>query len=444
MGVVTGSPGQEAWPEIEITSLSHDGRGVGRNADGKVIFVDYALPGERVRFRPTRNRRKFSSGTTVEVMRSSAERVTPRCGVFGTCGGCVLQHYDHAAQASAKQQQLLDNLEKIGDVTSEHIDAPLQAEQWGYRRRARLGVRDVAKKGGILVGFRERNKSYVTPIAACDVLHPSASALLGEMQLVLSGLSCRNRVPQVEVAVADNAIALVFRHLEAFTGMDLELLRGFAERNSIQVFLQPGKLDSIHSLWPESPEELYYRLQRFNIDIYFLPTDFIQVNGPVNELLTARVLDALDLESGDHVLDLFCGLGNFTLPLAQNSAYVLGVEGDAGLIERAGINRERNVSENSEFIMMDLFEEDGHMEWMNRKFDKVVMDPPRSGALNMTLYMETLRPSRLVYVSCNPATLARDAGILVKKLGYRLKSAGIIDMFPHTAHVESMAVFEPG
>jgi 23S rRNA (uracil1939-C5)-methyltransferase len=439
---MTDQTGETSWPEIEIGSLSHDGRGVGRNDNGKVVFIDYALPGERVRYRPTGRRRKFDSGTTLEVIRSADERVTPRCAVFGTCGGSVMQHYDHSSQVTAKQNQLLKNLDKIGGVIPGTVDVPLQAEQWGYRRRARLGVRDVPKKGGILVGFRERNKSYVTPISHCEVLHPAAAKLLDDLQRTISGLSCRNRVPQVEVAVADNATALVFRNLETFKDADLDLLREFAKQNSIQVFLQPGNLDSVYPLHPENPPELYYRLEEHDINMYFLPTDFIQVNGAVNELLVERVIAALDPGEGDSVLDLFCGIGNFTLPLARRGAQLLGVEGDAGLIERARINGQRNGIKNAEFLAMDLFDEAGHMEWMSRKFDKVLLDPPRSGALNMVMHMENMRPGTLVYVSCNPATLARDAGILVNNLGYRMKSAGVIDMFPHTAHVESMAVFE--
>ena len=436
---LTEKSGPEEWPEIEIDSLSHDGRGVGRSDKGKVVFVDYALPGERVRYRQTRSRRNFSNGTTIEVLRGSPDRVSPRCSVFGTCGGCIFQHCDHAAQVSAKQLQLLENLEKIGAVLPENILTPLQAEEWGYRRKARLGIRDVAKKGGILVGFRERNKSYVTPIKECDVLHPAASSLLEELQRTVSELSCRNQVPQIEVAVADNATALVFRHLETFNGQDLALLRGFAERHEVQVYLQPGNLDSIHPLWPDHPEPLYYRLDKFDIELFFRPTDFIQINGPVNNMLVDQVVDALDLTPGDDVLDLFCGLGNFSLPLATRAGKVVGIEGDAGLVDRARLNQVHNGINNAEFVAMDLFEETA---WTGSKFDKVLIDPPRTGALNVIRNINSIQPDRLVYVSCNPATLARDAGQLVNEFGYRLRSAGIIDMFPHTAHVETMAVFE--
>ncbi len=436
---LTGKSGPEAWPEIEIDSLSHDGRGVGRNAKGKVVFVDYALPGERVRYRPTRSRRNFSNGTTIEVLRESPDRVNPRCSVFGTCGGCVLQHCNHGVQVSAKQQQLLENLEKIGAVIPENVISPLQSGEWGYRRKARLGIRDVAKKGGILVGFRERNKSYVTPIDECDVLHPAASSLLEELQRTISALSCRNQVPQIEVAVADNATALVFRHLEALNEQDLLLLGSFAERRGVQVYLQPGNLDSVHPLWPDRPDPLFYRLDKFDMEMFFLPTDFIQINGPVNNMLVDQVVDVLDLSPGDEVLDLFCGLGNFSLPLATRAGKVVGIEGDAGLVDRARLNQVHNGIDNAEFVLMDLFEDSA---WAGNRFDKVVIDPPRTGALEIIRKIDSIRPDRLVYVSCNPATLARDAGLLVNEFGYRLRSAGIIDMFPHTAHVESMAVFE--
>jgi 23S rRNA (uracil1939-C5)-methyltransferase len=430
------------WPEMEIDSLSHDGRGVGRNASGKVVFVDYALPGERITYRSTRSRRKFSTGTTIEVQRSSLERVEPRCKVFGTCGGCALQHLDHPAQVNAKQNQLIENLEKIGGLAPDEMISPITAEPWGYRRRARLGVRDVAKKGGILVGFRERNKSYVTPIGHCDVLHPAVSSLLNSLQVAISSLSCRDRVPQVEVAVGDNATALVFRHLDPFVNDDLNTLRDFGRDHSIQVFLQPGKLSSVHPLWPESPAPLFYGLAEYDLKFYFLPTDFIQVNGPINDRLIAQLLELLDPDPNDSVLDLFCGLGNISLPLATRVGRVLGIEGDAGLVERAQRNAIENQLSNVEFLAMDLFDESGSTGWMQQDFDKVVIDPPRSGALHVVRHMDQIRPSRLIYVSCNTATLARDAEILVGQHGYRLSSAGVIDMFPHTAHVESMAVFD--
>ena len=432
--------------DIRIDSLAHDGRGVGRDDEGKVVFVDYALPGEHVRYTPLMHRKSYLFGSTIEVLEASEHRVLPKCEVFGQCGGCVLQHLDASIQIQYKQQQLLENFKKIGGVQADQLLPPLTGEHWGYRRRARLGAKYVEKKGGMIVGFRERNSSYIQPIEQCYVLHPKVSALLPELRATLEKMSCNNKIPQVEISVADNALVMIVRHLEALLQSDLNVLSSFAQKNDVTLFLQPGNLKSIHPLWPEEPEPLYYYFKDYDIRIEFLPSDFIQVNAEINQKLVKQAIDLLEVNEDDEVLDLFCGVGNFTLPLARNAKRVIGVEGDKALIERAGHNKTLNNLDNVGFYFGDLFKEDmdaeSHGEWLQQRFNKVLIDPPRSGAAEMVKRMGNFKPERIVYVSCSPATLARDAGTLVNEQGYRMTKAGVIDMFPHTAHVESIAVFE--
>ncbi|MEM7360697.1 MAG: 23S rRNA (uracil(1939)-C(5))-methyltransferase RlmD [Pseudomonadota bacterium] len=432
--------------EISIDSIAHDGRGVGRGEDGKVVFVDYALPGETVRYVAVANRKSYLFGSTIEVLESSEYRVEPRCEVFGQCGGCVLQHLDEQVQIEYKQQQLLENFEKIGHVQPESLLPPMTGAHWGYRRRARLGAKFVPKKGGVIVGFRERNSSFIQPTQQCEVLYPEVSALLPALRETLEQVSCNDRIPQVEISVADNATVMIVRHLESFIQNDLDLLTAFARQHQLQLFLQPGNLKSVHPLYPPSPDPLFYRFDEFDITVEFLPTDFIQVNGGINQQLVNQAIELLEIEAGDQVLDLFCGVGNFTLPLARKAAQVVGVEGDQALVKRATHNQALNGLDNLEFHFGDLFNEDmdaeSHGDWLNKTFDKILLDPPRSGAAEMIRRLPQFDPSRVVYVSCGPATLARDAGVMVNEHGYRLTKLGVIDMFPHTAHVESIAVFE--
>ena len=432
--------------KIQIESMAHDGRGVGRGEDGKVVFVDYALPGETVMYEPIENRKSFLFGTAVEILEPSEFRVEPKCAVFGGCGGCVLQHLDESKQIEYKQSQLLENFKKIGNVEPEQWFEPMQGLHWGYRRRARLGAKFVPKKGGVIVGFRERNSGFIQPTSECKVLYPEVSALLPGLRDAIALLSCPDKIPQIEVSVSDNAIVMVLRHLEPFVQTDLEVLSDFAKDNEIQLFLQPGNLKTVHPLYPEDPEPLFYRFEEFDITVEFLPTDFIQVNGSINDQLVSKAIELLELEDSDRVLDLFCGVGNFTLPLARRALEVVGVEGDSALVDRANHNKKLNAMENVSFEFGDLFKEnmsaDSHGDWLNQKFDKVLLDPPRSGAAEMVKRMPEIGASKIVYVSCGPATLARDAGVLVNEHGYRLTHAGVIDMFPHTAHVESIAVFE--
>ena len=432
--------------EISIESLAHDGRGVGRGEDGKVVFVDYALPGEEVRYVPVMNRKSYLFGSTIEVLEASEHRIEPKCAVFGECGGCVLQHLDESVQIKYKQQQLLENFKKNGNVQPEQLLPPMTGQHWGYRRRARLGAKFVPKKGGMIVGFRERNSSYIQPTDSCEVLYPEVSALFPELRETLSKTSCNDKIPQVEISVADNATVMIVRHLETFIQDDLDLLAEFAKRNDLQLFLQPGNLKSVHPLYPAKPDPLYYDFKEFDVRVEFLPTDFIQVNAGINDKLVSKTIDLLDLQEDDRVLDLFCGVGNFTLPLARRSKHVVGVEGDQALVNRAIHNRKINNLEEVEFHFGDLFKEDmtstSHGDWLDQKFDKILLDPPRSGAAEMIKRLPVFEASKVVYVSCGPATLARDAGVMVNEHGYRMTYAGVIDMFPHTAHVESIAVFE--
>ena len=347
-----------------------------------------------------------------------------------------------AAQIQAKQQQLEENLKRIAKVKAEVYAEPVTGPNWGYRRKARLGIRYVPKKGGVLVGFRERNKSYITALERCAVLDPQLSGLLPELKTLVEGLSCRDRIPQIEAVAADNATALVFRHLQVLSDADLVKLTDFALTHGIQIYLQPEGLDSVSPLYPANPEPLFYRLEPSGVDVFFGPTDFIQVNGVLNRRLVMAALDYLNPEPTDRILDLFCGVGNFTLPVAAAANTVCGVEADSTLVERARSNADFNNIDNVTFVKQDLYAEALQAGWLEQEYDKVLMDPPRTGAIEMIKWMERLKPERVVYISCNPATLARDAEVLVHKLHYRLKVAGVVDMFPHTTHVESIAVFD--
>ncbi len=436
---VPGSP--DGLPSADVTSLSHDGRGVAR-VEGKIVFIDDALPGERVRYRPGKRRRAYNTGAVVDVLTPSPRRVTAKCRYFGTCGGCTLQHLDPQAQLDIKQDQLIENLEKIGKTTPETVLPALHGPSWGYRRKARLGVRFVPKKGGVLVGFRERRKSFVTPLQDCEVLDPQISVLLPSLSDLIAGLSCPARIPQIEVAAGDNATALVFRHLDPMTDQDLKRLSRWGEEHRVQVFLQPGDLDSVYPLSPQNPEPLYYRLDEYGIDIEFCPTDFIQINREINRALVTAVVTLLELSATDHVLDLFCGLGNFTLPIARCAAEVTGCEGNRVLIERAKHNAERNECNNARFICADLDSEQSGEVLAQQQYNKLLLDPPRTGAIQVAKKLPQCDLERIVCVSCNPATLARDTEVIVNVHGFRLAAAGVVDMFPHTQHVESIAVYE--
>lgn len=427
--------------ELQIHDLSHDGRGVARNAAGKTVFVHGALPGETVLARITGSRRNHDEADAVEVLQASADRVAPRCRHFGVCGGCSLQHLRSDAQLAAKQQALLDALQHISRVQPEEVLEPLRNDSpWGYRRKARLGVKYVAKKGRVLVGFRERGTPYVTDLTECHVLHPQIAALLQPLAALLDGLSIRERVPQIEVAMDDTQLVLIFRVLDEPAAADREALATFGRVHGLFVYLQPGGPDSIAPLG--EPAQLAYALPDFGLRLCFLPADFTQVNSGINRQMVGRAVQLLDVAPEHQVLDLFCGVGNFTLPLATRARRVVGVEGDAGLVARARANAERNGLGNVGFHVANLYQDLERPPWLGEQYQRVLLDPPRSGALEVLEHLPRLGAQRLVYVSCYPGTLARDAAELVHKHGYRLLAAGVMDMFPHTAHVESIALFE--
>jgi 23S rRNA (uracil1939-C5)-methyltransferase len=428
-------------PEVvTIDSLSHEGRGVAR-VDGKAIFVDAALPGEVVEIVRVRRQRSYDEARLEKIIEASPDRVAPLCAHYGMCGGCALQHLSGERQLALKQKQLLDELRRIGHVDPEEVLPPLQANIWNYRRRARLGVRWVHKKERTLVGFRERNTSFIAELKSCVVLRAPLDALLEPLSELISGLSVRDRLAQIECAVADNATALVFRVLDEISAKDRIAFLEFAARYDVQVYLQPGGYETIASLSPD-PKALYYRLPNFDVELQFSPSDFIQVNGELNERMTDLALNYLQVESTHSVLDLFCGLGNFSLPLARRARTVLGIEGDAGLVERARVNAVRNRIGNAQFIAANLMAEEQDAAWTRASYDRVLIDPPRAGAREVLPIIAKCGAKRVVYVSCHPGTLARDAGILVNDFRFRLRGAGIMDMFPQTAHVESIAVFE--
>ena len=426
--------------EADVIDLSHDGRGVAR-VNGKAVFVTGALPGERVRLRVVRKRKDFDEAEVDAVLTPSPDRVAPGCAHFGVCGGCVLQHLAPEAQIAAKQRVLLENFERIGKVAPARVLPPLTSEPWGYRRRARLSAKWVAKKDKLLVGFRETNGRYVADIARCEVLVPSIGARVAEIGAMLATLDGREQMPQLEVAVGDRDAALTLRHLQPLSDGDRAKLEAFAKSSGIAIFLQPGGVDSVVPLTPDTPAELSFALPEFDLEFKFRPLDFVQVNAAMNQRMVVHALDLLSPRAEDRVLDLFCGLGNFTLPLARRAGSVVGVEGDAGLIERARENASRNGIGNVEYFAANLFEDVRSDSWARRDYDLLLLDPPRAGAQEILQVLPRKSTRRVVYVSCHPGSLARDSAILVNQHGFKLDAAGVMDMFPHTAHVESIAIF---
>ena len=426
--------------EADIVDLSHEGMGVAR-VDGKAVFVADALPGERVVMRRVARHRNFDQAVLESVLVASPDRVPAACPHFGTCGGCALQHLDPAAQLRFKQAQLLENLARLGGVEPEGLLPPLEGPAWGYRRRARLGIKMVPRKGRVLVGFRERSAPYVADLHECRVLAPPAGSLIDPLAELVAGLAIVARVPQAEVAIADDACALVLRVLEPPGDEDLARLRSFEATHRVRLYLQPGGVDSVAPLTPGLPP-LEYALPGFDVRIRFEPTDFIQVNGALNARMVSRAVELLGAGRDDRVLDLFCGLGNFSLPLARGAGHVVGVEGEAGLVARARLNATLNGLANVEFHAANLAADTSAAPWARTPCSRVLLDPPRAGAWEVLPVVARSGAERVVYISCHPGSLARDAGALVREHGYRLVSAGVMDMFPHTTHVEAMAVFE--
>jgi 23S rRNA (uracil1939-C5)-methyltransferase len=431
----------QAAPEVaDVVDLTHEAAGVVR-IDGKTVFVADALPGEQVRLRRTHRQRKVDYAVTEEVLRASADRVVPRCPHFGTCGGCALQHLAPAAQLAFKQTQLIEDLSRLGGVQPQRLLEPLTGPVWYYRRRARLGIKLVPRKGKVLVGFRERSSPYVTDLHECHVLVEPVGTLITPLGRLIESLSIADRVPQAEVAVSDETVAFVLRVLAPPSPEDLQRLTAFEQAYAVRFYLQPGGPDTVSALRtdPAIPP-LQYRVG--DVTLEFEPTDFVQVNGVLNEAMVTRALDALELASSDAVLDLFCGLGNFSLPLARRAGRVVAVEGDAVLVRRARSNAERNHVTNVEFHVANLFEDVVGLPWTRRPYDGVLLDPPRAGAQRVLPVVAASGARRVVYISCHSGSLARDAGLLVREHGFRLSAAGVMDMFPHTTHVEAMAIFD--
>ena len=425
-----------------IESIDHEGVGVA-HVDGKVTFIDGGVTGERVEFSRRRSRGNFDLGTVTRVLRESAQRVAPRCRWDGTCGGCAMQHVDPVAQVAAKQRVLEDNLARLGKVKPDMVLPPIQGPSWGYRNRARLSVHYVAKKGGVLVGFHEKKSSFVADTNSCEVLPPHVAKLLPALREMFTAMKIRDRVPQLELAVGAKVTVFVLRHLEPIPDEDAALMRAFADAHGIQWWLQPKGPDTAHPFYPMEAPPLDYALPEFALDMAFRPTEFTQVNAGVNRVLVKRAVDALDPKPGERVGDLFCGLGNFSLPIATRGATVIGMEGSPGLVARAGENARANGLEHlASFIAHDLYTDaEGALKKLG-PVDKLLIDPPRDGAMEICKALpEAGAPTTIVYVSCSPATLARDAGLLVNVKGYSLEAAGVVNMFPHTGHVESIAVF---
>ncbi|MFA5960360.1 MAG: 23S rRNA (uracil(1939)-C(5))-methyltransferase RlmD [Tatlockia sp.] len=432
---------QEGTATIE--KFSHDGRGIAR-IEGKTTFIDGALPEELVSFQYTRIKKDYDEGTVVAIQKASAMRVEPRCPHYVLCGGCSLQHVHEAMQIKEKESLLLDLLQRIGHCEPETILAPLASDSWNYRNKARLSTRFVAKKQAVLIGFREKNNPrYITEITQCPVLNAAVDAQIPALRKLLGAFEDRNTIAQIEVAAGDEEIALIFRNLNPLSEKDCEKLRAFGQQSGFRIYLQPGNAQTVTLFYPDHANAfLTYALPEESLVFQFHPTDFTQVNAGLNRLMVAKALDLMDLSPDDVVLDLFCGLGNFTLPLAKRCAKVVGIEGSEAMVLRAQMNAEANQINNTAFFSANLEQNDAFPMLNGQQFTKLLMDPPRSGALEIVKQIDTIAPKRIVYVSCNPATLARDSDILVNQKGYRLIAAGVMDMFPHTAHVESIALFE--
>jgi 23S rRNA (uracil1939-C5)-methyltransferase len=448
-------------PELTIESLDQEGRGIAR-AEGKAVFVEGALPGERVSTEVVKRKPTYEIARTLAVHRANAARVTPRCPHFGVCGGCTLQHADEALQVAAKQRALEEALARIGRVRPDTLLPAIAGPAWGYRYRARLSVRDVPKKGGILIGFHERRSSYVADMRECHVLPPKISRLLPAVRALVESMSIRTRLPQIELAVGERLTpaavastqapgerlvhALALRILEPLTALDETRLVAFADAHGVEFWLQPGGPDTVVPFYPATAS-LAYTLPEFDVALPFAPMDFTQVNAAINRVLVRRAVQLLDPQRDERVADFFCGLGNFTLPIARRAAHVVGVEGAKALIARAKANAARNgLVEKTTFVAANLFSADPDTVAALGRLDRALIDPPREGAVELAKALphrdDERSLARIVYVSCNPATLARDAAVLVLDRGYRFTAAGVVNMFPHTAHVESIAVFE--
>lgn len=427
--------------KISIESLSHDGRGVAHHSDGKTIFVDSALPGEEVEYVYTNQRSKFDEGRCVNVIKAHEGRVIPDCEFYDVCGGCSMQHLSTEAQIEHKQTILLEQLTHFGGATAEEVLPPMTDEPWAYRRKARLGVKYVHKKETALVGFREKQSSLITNITSCSILDKRVDKLIQPLRELISGLISKEGIPQIEVACGDDKVALVFRHMQSLSKLDKKALIDFATLHQVELYLQPAGPPSVEKIYPDDGNErLTYRLDDFDLEMLFHPMDFTQVNAGINRKMLALAIELLDPQSDERILDLFCGLGNFSLPIARKAGHVTAVEGDKAMVLRGQENAKHNGLDNLSFYMANLAGEFYNAPWASEGFDKILIDPPRSGAYEIVQHLPAFGANCIVYVSCNPATLARDASVLIEQ-GYRLKKVGVMDMFPQTAHVESIALF---
>jgi 23S rRNA (uracil1939-C5)-methyltransferase len=439
LNTIAGLPKQQG---VIIESLDQEGRGIA-HADGKVIFIEGALTGERVTYNAYRKKPSFELAKVDKVLKESYMRVTPKCVHFDMCGGCSMQHLDARAQVAAKQRILEDNLERIGKVKAETIMPPIYGQSWGYRQRARLSVRHVIKKGKTLVGFHEKSSRYVADMQHCEILPPKIAKLLPLLAQMNEGLSIRDDLPQIEVAVGEHVDVLVLRIMKPMSPADEVTIKQFADTHRVQFWLQTKGPETVVPFYPLDAPALSYSLPEFGVTMPFSPTDFTQVNSTLNQLMMSRAMRLLSPQKGERIADFFCGLGNFTLPIARSGAQVVGIEGSASLLQRAAKNAAHNgLGDNTEFSVMNLFEMNEETLAKLGHFDKMLIDPPRDGAFELVKALGADGPQRIVYVSCNPATLARDAEVLVHQKGYVLKAAGVMNMFPHTSHVESLALFE--
>lgn len=431
---------QQAPITLEVTKLGHDGRGIAHH-DGKIVFVDGALADEVVEAKVTLIRSKYDEANTINVIKASPLRVQPLCKHFGVCGGCSLQHIDAQAQIELKQQVLAEQFQHFGHLQPQQWLAPLGHHQAGYRRKARFGVRFVIKKDSLLLGFREKGSNYLAELESCAVMDPRLGQSIMPLRELIGGLVGKDDIPQVEVAAGDDRVALIFRHMQPLVDEDVQALVSFCQQHDWQCYLQPSGYDSVHRVYPvEGEDRLHYAMPDFGLTMRFYPLDFTQVNAEINQKMVKLALELLNPQPNERVLDLFCGLGNFTLPLATKAQYVIGVEGSEAMVQRGYENARFNQLSNVDFYAQDLTADFSQQAWAKEGFDALLIDPPRSGALEVVKYLPNFGAKRIVYVSCNPATLARDAGELAKA-GYTLVKAGVMDMFTHTAHVESIALF---
>lgn len=427
---------------IIITGISHEGRGIA-HINGKITFIENALPGERVLITYKKRRRSYDEAKSIQILNASTDRTQPECPHYDNCGGCSLQHLNNRAQLLHKEKTLLDQLAHFSEIKPKSLLSPIRGSSWGYRRRARLGVKYVAKKQAVLVGFREKNGRYLAQLQTCKTLDPSAARLLVPLQQLIHNLKAFQAIPQIEVAMGDKLLGLVFRHLSPLDSSDQMQLKTFAEQHQIQLYLQPGNENTTHCIWPENHKLLSYCLENRGyrpLELLFEPKHFIQINSEINQAMIHRAMELLSPNFSDRILDLFCGLGNFSLPLATRCQFVVGVEGYAGLVDQAKANARHNAINNTQFYTADLTGSILEEAWAQQTFNKMLMDPPRSGALEVIQRIAHWNVERIVYISCNSATLARDTGELVKQ-GYSLQQTGIMDMFPQTHHSEAICLF---